>query len=229
MNVMKTSCSNCSFGSCAIVALSSSELRAMEKETWQADFSQGAIIRVQNDPVDAVIYLRSGFVKEYARHQTMPDQVIQIIKPRSYIGLHSLCTDTTSAFSYQAISEIEICFIRKTKFSQLIRGNGHFAREIIKCLSTESMSNHRRFLSLNRNQTYGKVAGLLLYLSEEIYGNRSFGLQLKRAELAQLVASTRESITRALRWLHTENVINMDKNHVTIVNFERLSEIARHG
>lgn len=226
---MNTSCSHCTFGSCAIVALSTSELKALEMETWQADFTKGAIIRVQNDPVDALIYLRSGYVKEYIRHQTMSDQVVQIIRPRSYIGLHSLCTDTTSAFSYQAISDIEICFIRKSKFSQLIRGNGHFAREIIKCLSRESMSNHRRFLSLNRNQTYGKVAGLLLYLSEDIYGNRSFGLQLKRAELAQLVASTRESITRALRWLDAEDVINLEKNHVTIVNHERLNEIARHG
>jgi len=226
---MNTTCNNCDFGSCAVYALTPRELKEMGKETCQARFSRGEILRKQEAPVDTAIYLRSGYVKEYVSHRTAPDQVIQIIRPRSYIGLQSLCTHTSSAFSYQAIADTEVCYIRKETFSRLIRGNGDFAREILLCLSRESMSNHRRFLSLNQNQTYGKVAGLIIYLSEEVYENTRFELQLKRSELAQMVATTRESVTRALRWLNAEDVITMENNQLRINQFDRLKDIARRG
>jgi CRP-like cAMP-binding protein len=225
----KLACSNCTIGSCAIYTLSYDELRNMETDTYQTAYRKGEILRKQDTPLDSVIYLRQGYVKEFMRHQSVADQVIQLIKPRSYIGLQMLCTNTSSVFSYQAITDVEVCFIEKVTFSKLIRGNGNFAREILVSLSHESMSNHKRFLSLNQTQTFGKVAGLLIYLSEEVYDNREFELQLKRAELAQMVASTRESVTRALKWFHNEGIIFMDRNHLVIEQKDRLTEIAKRG
>lgn len=225
----QTTCSNCSVGACAINMLSRDELVEMETDTCQAGFRKGEILRKQDTPLDSLIYLRQGYVKEFIRHQNVADQVIQLIKPRSYIGLQMLCTNTSSVFSYQAVTDAEVCFIGKNTFSRLIEANGSFAREILVSLSLESLSNHKRFLSLNQTQTFGKVAGLLLYLSEEVYEKREFELQLKRAELAQMVASTRESVTRALKWFHNEGIIFTHKNLLVIEQKERLMEIAKRG
>lgn len=225
----KLACSNCTIGSCAIYTLTPDELSNMETDTYQTRFRKGEILRKQDTPLDSVIYLRQGYVKEFMRHQSVADQVIQLIKPRSYIGLQMLCTNTSSVFSYEAITDVEVCYIEKETFSKLIRGNGNFAREILVSLSHESMSNHKRFLSLNQTQTFGKVAGLLIYLAEEVYENSEFELQLKRAELAQMVASTRESVTRALKWFHNEGIINLEKNMLVIAQKDRLSEIAKRG
>jgi CRP-like cAMP-binding protein len=201
----------------------------MEANSHQAGFRKGEILRKQDTPLDSVIYLRQGYVKEFMRHQSVADQVIQLIRPRSYIGLQMLSTNTSSVFSYQAVTDVEVCFIEKNTFNKLIEANGSFAREILVSLSRESMSNHKRFLSLNQTQTFGKVAGLLIYLSEEVYESREFVLQLKRAELAQMVASTRESVTRALKWFHNEGIIFTHKNHLVIEQKERLLEIAKRG
>ena len=222
-------CSGCTVASCALETLSSNEILSMESQTHQTRFRRGDILRKQDTPLESIIYLRTGMVKEFMEYDTLPDQVIQIIKPRSYIGLQGLCTNTASVFSYQAITDVDLCFIEKSMFSSLIRGNGNFAREILISLSKESLSNHKRFLSLNQTQIYGKVAGLLIYLSEEVYENTEFELYLKRAELAQMIASTRESVSRSLKWFHTEDIINMDRNHIKIVDLKRLSDIAKRG
>ncbi|MDF1570709.1 MAG: helix-turn-helix domain-containing protein [Bacteroidales bacterium] len=100
---------------------------------------------------------------------------------------------------------------------------------VITKRTTPNVIFPRRFLSLNQTQTFGKVAGLLIYLSEEVYDNREFELQLKRAELAQMVVSTRESITRALKWFHNEGIIFMERNHLVIEQKNRLTEIAKRG
>ncbi|MEX0986672.1 MAG: Crp/Fnr family transcriptional regulator [Bacteroidales bacterium] len=222
-------CSSCNIGSCAIYTLTTTELRNMESETHQTSFRRGEILRKQETPLNSVIYLRSGYVKEFIMHDRIADQVIQLIKPRSYIGLQGLCTNTASVFTYQAITDAEVCFIEKETFSKIIRGNGNFAREILIALSHESISNQKRFLSLNQTQIFGKVAGLLIYLSEEVYENGNFELQLKRAELAQMVGSTRESVTRALKWFHNEKIIQLEKNMVRLEQKERLLEIAKRG
>ncbi|MEX2371333.1 MAG: Crp/Fnr family transcriptional regulator [Bacteroidales bacterium] len=222
-------CSSCNIGSCAIYTLTTTELRNMESETHQTSFRRGEILRKQETPLNSVIYLRSGYVKEFIMHDRIADQVIQLIKPRSYIGLQGLCTNTASVFTYQAITDADVCFIEKETFSKIIRGNGNFAREILIALSHESISNQKRFLSLNQTQIFGKVAGLLIYLSEEVYENGNFELQLKRAELAQMVGSTRESVTRALKWFHNEKIIQLEKNMVRLEQKERLLEIAKRG
>ena len=222
-------CSTCKVGSCALYTLSSDEVKSMESRTHPTNFYKGEIIRRQDTPLDSIIYLRHGYVKEYMLHERYSDQVIQIIKPRSYIGMQGLCTNQGSIFSYQAITDVEVCFIDKSIFSDLIRGNGNFAREILISMSQESISNHKRFLSLNQTQIFGKVAGLLIYLSEEVYENTNFELYLKRAELAQMVASTRESVTKALIWFRSEGIIEMDENRIRLIDLERLNEIARKG
>ncbi|MFC2089375.1 Crp/Fnr family transcriptional regulator [Bacteroidota bacterium] len=222
-------CRSCTVGSCALETLSEYEIMSMETQTHQTQFHKGEILRKQDTPLESIIYLRSGYVKEFMSYDNMADQVIQIVKPRYYIGLHGLCTNTASVFSYQAITDVEVCFIEKSIFSSLIRGNGNFAREILLSLSYESLSNHRRFLSLNQTQTFGKVAGLLMYLSEEVFENHTFELYLKRAELAQMISSTRESVTRALKWFHNEKIIHIDKNLIKILDLNRLKNISKRG
>jgi CRP-like cAMP-binding protein len=222
-------CSECTIGSCAIYVLSSHELKAMESATCQIGYHKGEIIIKQGTPLNSVVYLRSGYVKEFIWHESVADQVIQLIKPFSYIGLQGLYTNSSSVFSYQAITDVEVCFVEKERFSTIIQGNGSFAREILIALSRESISNHKRFLNLNQKQIFGKVAGLIIYLSEEVYESSIFELHLKRTDLAQMIASTRESVTRTLKWFHNEGIIQMKKNTVSIEQMERLSEIAKRG
>ena len=131
------SCLNCEWASCALETLSKNEVLSMESQTYQTHFKKGEIVRKQDAPIDSIIYLRKGYVKEFMAHTNHPDQVIQIIKPRSYIGLQNMCTGNSSTFSYQAITEIEVCYIKRMIFGSLVRGNGNFAREILISLSHE--------------------------------------------------------------------------------------------
>lgn len=226
---MELNCTDCEFSSCALETLSMPELSNLESKTYQTSFSRGETIRKQNTPVNTLIYLRSGYIKEYIRHDFSDDQVIQIISPRAYIGLMGICTNTRSLYSYEAITNVEVCFIDKEMFSDLVSGNGRFAKEILIALSKETENNNQRFLKLNKSQTFGRVASLLLYLSEQVYRENEFELWLSRTEMAQMIASTRESVTRALRWFHHEKIIEMNRNHISIIDLERLTGISVKG
>lgn len=229
METQLVKCSQCTIGSCALHALRQEEVEEMEDHAHHSQFSRGEILLRQDTPFHSIIYLRSGLVKEYMIHRSSPDQIIQLIKARSYIGLQSLFTTQTSVFSYKAVMDSEVCFIERDTFNELIRGNGQFAREIMVSLSEESLSNQQRIMGLNQKQIFGKVAEMLVYLSEKVNESDEFDLTLTRSELSQMVASTRESVTKTLIWFDREGLIRMERNHITILDMQKIMEIARRG
>ncbi len=225
----KISCINCDKASCALLTLEETEVQMMELQTSHTSMRNGDLLLRQGAPFHSIIYLRSGFVKEFVINDHSPDQIVQLIKPKSYIGLQSLFTNMESAFSYQSITDIELCYIQQHTFSELINNNGGFAREILIAVSQETLGNQKRILGLNQKQIFGKVADTILYLAMQVYEKNEFELKLSRTELAQMIASTRESVTKALLWFHEQGMINMHKNIITILDQKRLQEISKKG
>lgn len=223
------SCFTCDKASCALLTLKEIEIREMELQTSHTSMRNRDLLLRQGAPFHSIIYLRTGFVKEFVINDHSPDQIVQIIKPKSYIGLQSLFSNKESAFSYQSITDIELCYIQQHTFSELIKDNGSFAREILISVSNETLRNQKRILGLNQKQIFGKVADTILYLSTQVYEKDEFELKLSRTELAQMIASTRESVTKALLWFHEQEMIKMYKNRTTILDHKRLSEIAKKG
>ncbi len=223
------SCETCDKASCALLTLSKNEVRHMEEHTNNTSMNSRDLLLRQQTPFQTIIYLRSGYVKEFVINENSPDQIVQLIKPRSYIGLQSLFTDEVSAFSYKAITDIDVCYIQSNTFNRLIRENGDFAREILIAVSNETLNNQKRILGLNQKQIFGKVADIIIYLSRQVYESNEFDLHLSRSELSQMIASTRESVTRALLWFDQEGMIKMNKSKIEILNINRLLEISKKG
>jgi len=74
--------------------------------------------------------------------------------------------------------------------------------------------------------TYGRTAQALLKLAED-YGKKSskgieLDLNISRQELANIVGTTRETVIRALTAFKKEHSIDIDKNNITITDFEKV-------
>jgi len=229
MAVSLISCITCEKASCALLTLSPAEVKEMEEHTNNTTMDSGDLLLRQHTPFQSIIYLRSGYVKEFVINENSPDQIAQVIKPMSYIGLQSLFTDEVSAFSYKSITNIEVCYIQSKTFNSLIKMNGEFAMEILIAVSNETLSNQKRILGLNQKQIFGKVADIIIYLSHQVYESDQFDLHLSRSELSEMITSTRESVTRALLWFQQEGIIRMEKGRVEILDITRLEEISKKG
>ena len=201
----------------------------MEMHTHQSDIPQAEMLMRQHTPVHSIIYLRSGYLKEFVAHENRPNQVVQILREGTYIGLPALFGNKTCNFSYKALSDIEVCFIEKNTFQSLVHSNIRFSNEILHSMSSDTLRNQLRILALTQKQSFGKVADTLLYLARQVYESRSFDMQLTRTELAQMIASTRENVTKTLRRLMNEGIIFLKGSYIKILQMEQLEEIAKNG
>ena len=157
------------------------------------------------------------------------EQILQIVKRYSYLGLPSLFGDRVNHYSYAALEDIKVCYIDISMFKQLIKKNGEFAYEILISVSRDSLNNFHRFMSQSQKKTYGKVADAMLYFSRIIYENMEFEIPFTRQELADLIGISRESATRVLLKLKEDGILSVEDRLVRIKDPDLLQQISRNG
>jgi len=225
----KIHCSDCSVKSCAAAVLGFEELELITQNSMEAEFHKGDILIHEGSLNSNIIYLKSGLVKEYVKTPGDKEQILQIIKKFSYLGLQSLFGDKANHYSYAALENIKVCYIDVNLFNKLIKKNGEFAYQILVSVSRDSLNNFHRFMSQSQKKTYGKVADAILYFAKIVYESTEFDLPFTRQELADLIGISRESATRVLLKLREDGVVGVIDRHITINNMELLQQISRNG
>jgi len=224
-----SSCKECPVKSSAAAALRPEEIDLVNLNSSEAEFRKGDIILHEGSMISHIIYLKSGIVKEYRKGPGDTEQILQIVKRQSYLGLPSLFGDRINHYSYTALEDILVCYIDLGVFNHLIRKNGNFAYEILVLVSRDSLNNFQRFMNQSQKRTYGRVADALLYFSMMIYESNTFTIPFTIQELGALTGISRESATRVLTRFRDEKILRITGRRIDIINPELLQKISKNG
>ncbi len=229
LNKQYSSCASCLDRFCAIALLNNEQVSTLQQNCRELSLHKKEHILLEGSFTSHIVYLRSGLVVEYIKGDNGRDQMVQIIKSFSYLGLNSLFGGRINHYSYKALNDVKVCYIDVETFKNLVRGNGDFAYEILVLISKDNLSSHRRFLSINAKQTYGKVADALLYFGNDIFDSNTFTFPVTRDEFGSLLGITRESTSRALAKFQNEGFIKISGSSITLTNTEQLHKISKTG
>ncbi len=192
-------------------------------------FRKGELIFREGDPINVMLYLKSGLVKLHKNILNRHDQIISIAGPLDFIGLLSVFSRETYLYSMTCIEESEICVIDLDIIRRLIEQNGVFAHSILKKMSNISDMVLERRLELSTKQLRGRVAFILLYFAGDIYRADHFDLPVSRKELAELVDMRTENVVRILSEFRRDGLIEIRGTRLMITDKELLEKIAEHG
>jgi CRP-like cAMP-binding protein len=222
------SCATCLLKSDAVRNLDLPGLQKQDSSCVQAFFKKGETIFKQNALSSNIIYLQQGLVKlTMEGHQRT--QILRLKKAPCYLGLPTTMGDKVNHYSAVAIEPSAACFIDIHVFKGLLRANPDFSYEIMVQLCKNELEQFHRCIRLVQNQIYGRLAGNLLYLSREIYASDEFVLPLSRNEMADLVCTSRETVSRLLNNLAQEKIISVAGKKVKILDAQRLQKISESG
>lgn len=225
----KSSCCDCVDMSCAVSLLNKSQFELLSNHSIESEIKKGEIIIRSDVLISNIIYLKSGYVKEFVVSSSKKSRIIQILKPHTYLGIHSLFGDKINHYSYAALEDLRICYIDINTFKQLVKENGNFAFQILSEVGKENLYNYYRFISNSHKKTDGRFADILLYLAEKIYEKNHFPLQLTRQELGDLVGVSRENLTRVMSKFKQDGIIEVSKDHIHLLKEEILKKISKNG
>lgn len=227
---IKNSCLYCTIKSSIVSILNQEELVVLENACSQTEFQRGELIFKEGSPANDIIYIREGFVKPSKKGLGGKDYILSISKKGAYLGINHLNKKSKQYHnSATALTPTKVCFINIDKFDVLLERNCGFAREIIYYILEDEMNYYDRLVNNVQQQVPGRLANTLFYFRYQVFDENPFNMNITKVELASLIGTSRESVTRLLKEFQDAGIIRIDKNSITILDEAKLLEIKQKG
>lgn len=191
-------------------------------------YNSGESIFKEGSFASSVICIRSGLVKIFKKG-AQSSTTLLLKKKGDIIGLQSLYGKGVYHFSSEALSETKACLIDISTFKQLISDNTAFASEMIYYINKDMVEMLERLHSFSTKHIHGRLAGLLIYLNEIIYEANPFFLTLQKTDLAEILGTSKESISRIFKELKSDGIIKESDHLISILDPKRLRMISQTG
>jgi CRP-like cAMP-binding protein len=225
---MQNDCRNCPFKTKATSMLSEMSLDQLTSNHLELKLKKGDSIIKQGTYSTNVIFLRTGLAKI---HIAGPynEQIVKMVNAPSYLGLPTTFGSKINQYSVTAVSDAEVCFIDLEIFQSILDENKEFTRELIQVFCKNELESFRRCANRTQKLIRGNMADAILEFSDVIFKSDTFMLPLSQAEFANLVDTSRESVSRVLAEFDKDGIIKISGKQVEILDKKRLIQVSQNG
>jgi CRP/FNR family transcriptional regulator len=208
--------------------LSDISFEQLSENHLELRFTKGDTIIKQGMFSTNVVFLRRGLAKI---HLSGPyrEQIVRLVKAPTYLGLPTTFGDKINQYSVTAVTDTEVCYIDIHVFQTILNENREFSNDILIELSKNELESFRRCANRTQKQIRGNMADALLEFSESIFQSESFTLPISQSELANLVDTSRESVSRVLTEFDKDGLIKIKGKQIAILNKKSLNLISQNG
>jgi len=194
-------------------------------EHYEMTYEKGETIFKQGTIVPHVAFIKSGMIKVSLESANRKQPLC--IEKEGFIGLESMYNDKFSQYSVVALTQVKICLIEIESFKAAMLANATLAVKIIEVINNRTKHLYERIVTLTQKQGPGRVADVLICLSERIFESDSFCSPCTRKEMAEMYSLSLESMSRILKEFKEEGTIEVNNKTITIVNKKELELISR--
>ena len=225
---MENDCRNCPFNSKAVGTLNDISFDQLNSNHAIVGFSKGNTIIKQGNFSTNIAFLRTGMAKV---HITGPyhEQIVKLVKAPTYLGLPTTFGNKINQYSVTAITDANVCFIDIDIFRNLLKENERFSYEIILELCNNELDSFHRCANRTQKMIRGNMADALLSFSNHIFMSDKFILPLTQTEFANLIDTSRESVSRVFSEFDRDGIIKINGKSIEILNKKSLELISQNG
>lgn len=182
--------------------LSEPAVKALAAITSSAAYPKGATLFVEGQPARGVFILCNGRVKLSTSSADGKTLILRISEPGEVLGLPATVTGKSYELSADIIEPAQANFIARNDFLNFLRENGDAALRVAQQLGeTYHLAiSEMRTIGLSHSASE-KLARFLLEWaasSPEEKGQVRIKMTLTHEEIAQMIGSSRETVTRLL-------------------------------
>jgi len=222
------SCSDCLYKALPTKTLNKKELQLLKQNSVEVVFDKKDTIFKQDALSSNIIYLKTGMVKLLIKGPQR-EQILKLKKAPCYLGLPTTMGDKINHYSAVAVEKTTACFIDVNTFNDLLDSNKEFSHAILLELCKSELDQFNRYVNMVQTNVYGRLAKHLLTFSDEIYHSDEFVLPLTHHEIADLIYTSRETVSRFFSDLANDHIIQTQDKHIRILNKSLLKEISEKG
>jgi CRP-like cAMP-binding protein len=207
--------------------LTKEEYDLMERKMSVIPVDKGQLIYSPGMAEEGLFLIKEGSLKIYSINVEGKPFIVSILGPGNIIGEVDSFSFGTKHFFIETLEKTLLCAVTKEEFEQFLIMRPHIALGIMKEMS--SVINERNALVLNL--AYGdvqiKTMTLLMNLARRFGINEGtfhrIDIPLTQQDLGNMIGSTRETITVALKELVYRQLIKTSRRTIYI-NMDRAQQ-----
>lgn len=193
-------------------------------------FSRGEMIFTPGDPDEHLYFVLSGTVRVYKTYGDFKEATVALVKDNGIFGKLDLAESGSQDEFAEAATESYVSVVRKPAVSWLIKRQPELALSLFSAFSERLRQSDELIVMLLHREVSSRLSAMLLNLGER-HGRREHNevtieLRLTHMELANMIASTREAVSKAMTELQRGGVIEVRNRRIVILDNRALAERA---
>lgn len=193
-------------------------------------YPKGSLLFVEGEQPRGIFILCSGRAKLTTSSSEGKVLIVKIAEPGEVLGASATILGKPYEVSAETIEPAQLNFIKRDDFLKFLNAHADACMHTAQQLSEKYHSAQREIRSLGLSQTTGeKLAKLLLDWCDRGGEPTSKGIRLKvlltHEEIAQMIGTTRETVTRLLSDFKRRKLIDVKGSTVNVLSRDDLAKM----
>lgn len=190
-------------------------------------FAEGTLLFREGDPFNSIAAVRAGMVKTYVTDTHGREKVLGFYLPGEVIGLNAIHGERYPCNAV-ALNTVMLCNFSFPKMAMLATRMPGLQTQLFRLLSADIGKAHLLAGDFSADE---RMAAFLVSLSRRYaqrgYSAQRFQLAMARTDIANYLGLAPETVSRVLRRLQEEGVLQVDRREFEILDPVRLQALAR--
>ncbi len=205
------------------------ELEQVASIAADSSFPRGGSIFLEGDEGRGFYVVLTGRVKVFKLSAEGKEQTLHLFGPGEPFGEVALFAGSRFPANAEAMEDSRVLFFPRDAFAGLIRENPSVAMNLLALMSVRLRRFTALIEDLSLKEVPGRLSAYLLYLSRERDGGTELALDVTKAQLASLLGTIPETLSRILARLSRQGLIDMDGRRIRILDPDGLEFLAEEG
>ncbi|MEW6078963.1 MAG: Crp/Fnr family transcriptional regulator [Thermodesulfobacteriota bacterium] len=209
--------------------LPADQLDKLARIAQPKDFEKGALIFSDGQKADGFYVVARGRIKVFKLSFEGKEQILHIFGPGEPAGEVPVFAGGVFPASATPLEDSVLLFFPKASFVRLLEENTSLVLNMLAVLSRRLRQFTVQVENLSLKEVPGRLAGYLLFLSQEQKNRQRVDLSLSKGQLASLLGTIPETLSRILARMKDAGLIEVEGSAISFLDMEGLELLAETG
>ncbi|HHR85630.1 Crp/Fnr family transcriptional regulator [Candidatus Bipolaricaulota bacterium] len=198
--------------------LKEKEIQKLQDSARKIKYGRGEIIFQEGAPAFGFYLVFEGMVKLVKRSMRAKSQILKIVGPGEILGETTLFDKGSHNAYAKTLEPVIVGFIERGDFFYFLERHPKTIFRLYEKLSEELKAFQNKLAERSYSSSKERLARLILHLGKS-------GVELSRAELAEMAGVSSKTAIRTLSELESRGIIAIESRKIRILREEYLQKI----
>jgi len=209
--------------------LPADQLSAIRRIAVEKQFNKGQTIFSEEDETKGLFVVVEGRVKVYKVSSEGKEQILHIIEAGQSFGEVTVFTGQQMPAHAQTLAKSRLLLFPRSAFVGLVTANPSLALNLLAIMSKKLRQFSVQIENLSLKEIPARLASYLIYLAEEQGSADAVTLDVSKGQLASLLGTIPETLSRIFAKLSGQNLIRVEGPKITLLDLEGIEDLAEFG